>query len=209
MAPQHFFTIWSFRKELKLVALAFLCILAVPVFAVLILTNTGINVVSDKLATTDKTTNTVQLHNPATNAVTVTLSPEMEWPVKGIITLEFGESDLPYQPFHTGIDIADPRHQIGQSVVPFMDGTVIYAGEIFWGYGKHIIIDHGNNITSLYGHLSKIYVYPGEHVHLGDVIGEEGSTGWSTGPHVHFQINVDGIPVNPHTFLGAGRPAVW
>ena len=84
------------------------------------------------------------------------------WPVKGVITLEFGESDLPYQPFHTGIDIANPNGKVGDPITPFMNGKVIYAGEIFWGFGKHIIIDHGNNITSIYGHLNKIFVYPGE-----------------------------------------------
>ena len=83
-----------------------------------------------------------------------------------------------------------------------MDGTVIYAKEIFWGYGKHIIIDHGDNITSLYGHLDKIYVVNGQKVTINDVIGKEGSTGWSTGPHLHFQIDAYGIPVNPRTFLG-------
>jgi len=87
-----------------------------------------------------------------------------------------------------------------------MDGTVVYAGEIFWGYGKHIIIDHGNNIASLYGHLDKIYVISGQKVKLGKIIGREGEAGWATGPHLHFQINIDGIPVNPRTFLGKGNP---
>jgi len=87
-----------------------------------------------------------------------------------------------------------------------MDGKVIYAGEIFWGFGKHIIIDHGDNITSVYAHLSQIYVYSGQDVKMGQIIGEEGTTGWSTGPHLHFQINVFGIPVNPRTFLGNEGP---
>jgi murein DD-endopeptidase MepM/ murein hydrolase activator NlpD len=84
-----------------------------------------------------------------------------------------------------------------------MPGKVIYAGEIFWGYGKHIIIDHGNNITSVYAHLDKIFVVPGQEIKTTDqVIGNEGSTGWSTGPHLHFEVRVFGIPVNPRTFLG-------
>jgi murein DD-endopeptidase MepM/ murein hydrolase activator NlpD len=83
-----------------------------------------------------------------------------------------------------------------------MKGTVIYADELSWGYGKHIIIDNGNNISSLYGHLSKIYVTKGEEVKQGQIIGAEGSTGWSTGPHLHFQVDIYGIPVNPRTFLG-------
>jgi murein DD-endopeptidase MepM/ murein hydrolase activator NlpD len=130
----------------------------------------------------------------------------MEWPVKGIVTLEFGESDLPYQPLHTGIDIANPEGKIGDPIVPFMPGTVIYAGEIFWGFGKYIMINNGDNITSIYAHLSAIYVYQGEKVTLGQIMGEEGTTGWSTGPHLHFQININGIPVNPRTFLGDRDP---
>lgn len=194
--------IWSFRRELSSVLLAFLIVLSLPVVAVVILMNAGFNVVSDKLASVDSKTQAVQLLDPKDGSVVKEIKPTVSWPKTGVITLEFAESDWPYQLFHTGIDIANPRGIIGDPIHPFMDGTVIYAGEIFWGYGKHIIIDHGNNISSLYGHLDKIYVYVGEKVTINDVIGKEGSTGWSTGPHVHFQVNVFGIPVNPRTFLG-------
>ncbi len=198
-------TIWSFRRELSYVLLAFLIILSLPVVAVIILMNTGFNVVSDKLAKVDTQTQQVQLLDPKDGSVIKEITPTVSWPVTGVITLEFGESDWPFQPFHTGIDIANPYGQIGDPIHPFMDGTVTYAGEIFWGFGKHIIIDNGNNITSIYGHLSKIYVYPGEKVTINDVIGLEGTTGWSTGPHLHFQVDVMGIPVNPRTFLGTER----
>lgn len=196
-----FLTLWSFRKELKYVLISFLVLLSLPVVAVIILMNTGINVVSDKLVGVSTSTGNVQIKDPLNGSVAKELHAVTAWPVHGIITLEFGESDLPYQPFHTGIDIANPNGQIGDPVGPFMDGTVIYAGEIFWGFGKHVIIDNGNNISSIYAHLDKIYVYPGEKVHIGDMIGREGETGWATGPHLHFQINVYGIPVNPRTFL--------
>jgi len=195
--------IWSFRKELMVVAMVFGIVLLLPVIAVIILTNAGLNIVSDKLATINTTTNTVQILNPANGSVVTQIQGGMIWPIHGIITLEFGASDLPYQPAHTGIDIAAP---VDTPVADFMDGTVIYAGEIFWGFGKHIIIDHGNNIQSLYAHLDKIYVYPGEKVRMGDILGAEGQTGWATGPHLHFQINVDGIPVNPRTFLNQTSP---
>ncbi len=198
---QPTFTIWSFRKELIYVALGFLCILAIPIMAVIVLTQTGINVVSDKLATKDIQTNTVEIHNPATGEVKAEIHQAMIWPVGGVITLEFGQSSG-YQAFHTGIDIA---HKTGDPIGAFMDGTVIYAGEIFWGYGKHVIIDHGNDVTSVYGHLDKIYVYKGQKVQVGEVIGNEGRTGWATGPHLHFEIRVHGIPVNPRTFLGRGK----
>lgn len=198
--------LWSFRRELLYVILAFLGIFFMPVIAVVILTYTGINAVSDRLAKVDSKTHKIQIRDPKTGAVAKEINADVTWPVTGVITLEFGESDLPYQPSHTGIDIANPNGKIGDPVTPFMDGTVIYAGEIFWGYGKHIIIDHGNNITSLYGHLDKIYVYKGQKVKRGEIIGREGQTGWATGPHVHFEIDIYGIPVNPRTFLGDGTP---
>jgi murein DD-endopeptidase MepM/ murein hydrolase activator NlpD len=83
-----------------------------------------------------------------------------------------------------------------------MPGKVVYAEEISWGYGKHIIIDHGDNVTTLYGHLNKIFVIKGQNIKAGEVIGKEGQTGWATGPHLHFEVRVFGIPVNPITFLG-------
>lgn len=202
MNPLFLYNLWSFRNEIKLVVFSFLILLLLPVVAVLILTNAGIDVVSDRLATVDTKTQKVQIHDPLSGKVITEISPVMEWPVKGVITLEFGQSDWPYQPFHTGIDIANPKRLEGDPIVPFMDGTVTYAGEIFWGFGKYIVIDNGNNVSSIYGHLSKIYVYKGETVKIGQVIGAEGTTGWSTGPHLHFQIDVFGIPVNPRTFLG-------
>jgi murein DD-endopeptidase MepM/ murein hydrolase activator NlpD len=154
----------------------------------------------------DSKTQKIEIHDPIDGLVIATIDKEIVWPVKGIITLEFGQIDLPYQPFHTGIDIANPNHQIGDPITPFMEGKVIYAGEISWGFGKHIIIDNGNNIQSIYAHLNKIYVYVGKKVKPGDIIGEEGETGWATGPHLHFQINIFGIPVNPRIFLGEGNP---
>jgi len=196
------FALWSIRKELKIVITAFLLVLLLPVIAVIILTQTGLNIVSDKLATVDTTTNTVEIHDPASGTVVTTINSPMVWPVFGVITLEFGKPHLPYQLFHTGIDIANSEGKIGDDITPFMDGTVTYAGQTAIGYGKHVIIDHGNKVTSLYGHLDKVLVYKGEKVKIGDVIGKMGTTGWSTGPHLHFQINVFGIPVNPRTFVG-------
>ena len=199
MNPGTILTLWSFRKELKYVAIAFAAVLLLPVVAVIILTQVGINTVSGKLVDQNPQTHTIQIKNPLTGEVVKIISPNVVWPAKGVITLEFGESSL-YQPLHTGIDIAESK---GDSINPAMDGTVIYAGEIFWGFGKHIIIDNGDNIQTIYAHLDKIYVYPGEKVTTQDVIGAEGETGWTTGVHLHFQVNVYGIPVNPRVFLGA------
>ncbi len=197
-----FSSIWSFRKELKVVILAFILILSLPIAAVFMLTNAGVDIVSGKLATQNVQTGGVDIHDPKDGSVISNVNLQRHWPIHGVVTLEFGAIDLPYQPLHTGIDISNV---IDTPVTPVMDGKVIYAGEIFWGYGKHIIIDHGNNITSLYGHLDKIYVYTGQKVTFDKVIGAEGSTGWSTGPHTHFEIRVFGLPVNPRTFL-EGNP---
>lgn len=198
MSPLTLFSFWNFRKELKIVISVFLIILALPLVAVIILTQTGINIVSDKLVEQNSLTNTVDILNPATGEVTTTISSPMVWPTTGRVSLEFGVPHLPYELLHTGIDIANNK---GTDVTPFMEGTVTYAAETKAGYGKHVIIDHGNNVSSLYGHLDKILVYKGQKVTINQGIGKMGSTGWSTGPHVHFQINIYGIPVNPRSFL--------
>lgn len=202
MNPKLVLTLWSFRKELKVVLIAFLIILMLPVIAVILLTQVGINIISDKLVDQNPTNQSIQIKDPTTGEVTIEIHPRVVWPTKGVITLEFGESSM-YQVFHTGIDIAS---KLDEPVNPDMDGTVIYAGEIFWGYGKHITIDHGNNVTTIYAHLNKIYVYKGQKVTTADVIGVQGQTGWATGPHLHFETRLYGIPVNPRVFLGYENP---
>lgn len=129
----------------------------------------------------------------------ITTPTKVEWPVRGPVTLEFGAADWPYMAVHTGIDIAV---RSGTPVVPAMPGTVIYAGTISWGYGTHIIIDNGNGIQTIYAHLSELRVVKGQVVTMGQVIGLSGSSGWATGPHLHFQVNVADKPVNPRIFLG-------
>ena len=200
MNPKLVFTLWSFRNELKYVVIVFAAVLLLPLVAVILLTQVGINIVSDKLVSQNPQTQVIEIRDPLTGDVVNTITPNVVWPAKGVITLEFGESSK-YQPFHTGIDIASKK---GDPINPAMEGTVIYAGEIFWGFGKHIIIDNGDNIHTIYAHLDKIFVYKGQRVKTDTVIGHEGSTGWSTGNHLHFQVNVYGIPVNPRVFLGEG-----
>jgi len=197
-------TIFSFRRELKIVLLAFLVVIMLPVIAVFILAHTGINVVSDALVGVDSETKNIQILDPATGEVVSEVDKTIAWPVQGVITLEFGQSSG-YQVFHTGIDVANSQ---GTPITPFMQGEVVYAGEIFWGYGKHIIINHGDNIRSIYAHLDKIFVFKGQKVNIGDEIGRMGSTGWSTGPHLHFESRVYGIPVNPRVFLDGNQSGV-
>ncbi len=194
-------TIWSMRQELIVVSLALVGILMMPIIAVIILTQTGINIVSDSLVGLNPETQTVVILNPADGSVLKEIDATIVWPVLGVITLEFAQSSS-YQIFHTGIDIANAQGRVGDQITPMMDGTITYAGEISWGYGKHIIVDHGDNITTVYAHLDRIFVYKGQTVKVGDTIGHMGSTGWSTGPHLHFETRVFGIPVNPMAFLG-------
>jgi len=184
-------TLWSFKREFKFVLSSFLIILSLPVIAVFILMHTGINVVSDALVGVNTQSNTIQIKDPKDGSVVIEISPIVAWPAQGVFTLLFGQTSA-FQVFHTGLDIANANGYIGDPITPFMDGIVIYEGEIFWGYGKHIIIDHGNNITSVYAHLDKIYVFKGQEVKIGDTIGTMGETGWATGPHLHFEIRVFG-----------------
>lgn len=106
------------------------------------------------------------------------------------------------QGFHPGIDLAGPA---GAPVRAAADGVVIHAGPL-GGYGNAVMIDHGNHLATLYGHQSVLDVRAGQLVRQGDVVGQRGSTGFSTGPHLHFETRVNGIPVDPLLFirLGAG-----
>ena len=101
---------------------------------------------------------------------------------------------------HTGIDF---RGEIGEPIHATAAGTVSIAG---WtgGYGKMVEINHGGGLATRYGHMSEIDVSVGDKVRIGQIIGKIGSTGRSTGPHVHYETRVDGEPVNPQKFLDAG-----
>jgi len=206
MNPKLFLTLFSFRNELKYVALAFGLAILVPIIAIILLTQIGLDIISDKLVSVNEITQNVEIHDPTTGEATP-IEVTAAWPTTGVITLEFAQSSG-FQIFHTGIDIANVYGQVGDPVNPFLPGKVIYAGEIFWGYGKYIIMDHGNNIASVYAHLDKIFVVKGQEItSTKQVIGRMGSTGWSIGPHLHFEVRVYGIPVNPRTFLGNGNPS--
>lgn len=190
-------SLYSFRSELKYVAGVFIGVLLLPIIAILVVTQTGIEIVSDSLAEFDEITQTIQLKNPLDGSIYKEISGSFLWPTNGVITLRFGQSSI-YQPFHAGLDIAGKR---GDPVAAFMKGKVTFAGGISWGYGNHVIIDHGDNISSIYAHLGKISVAKGDEVEQGQIIGTQSDTGWATGPHLHFETRVFGIPVNPMIFL--------
>ena len=118
------------------------------------------------------------------------------WPVTGTITSPFGWRSNPFggsPEFHQGLDIAAPT---GTTVTAAAGGTVIMA-QWYGGYGNYILIDHGGGYSTGYGHLSAIYVSNGQGVKRGQAIGAVGSTGASTGPHLHFEVRIDGKPVDP------------
>ncbi len=123
------------------------------------------------------------------------------WPADGRFTAGFGWRHDPLLPgrweFHKGIDIAN---SIGTPVYAAASGKVVWTG---WngGYGKTIIIDHGNGIKTLYAHLYKIEVKIGQEVKKGQEIAKMGSTGRSTGPHLHFEVHVNGVAVDPLRYL--------
>jgi murein DD-endopeptidase MepM/ murein hydrolase activator NlpD len=104
---------------------------------------------------------------------------------------------LRYRRFHAGLDFAA---SYGSTIRAADSGTVIFAGW-YGGYGRAIIIDHGKGVTTLYGHSSELYVSEGQSVQRGQAIAAVGSTGLSTGPHLHFEVRSNGTPVNPANYL--------
>ena len=114
----------------------------------------------------------------------------------GYMTSIFGEERV--NSYHKGIDIAK---DMGEDVIAAFDGEIKSAGYNDGGYGNLIIIEHEGNMETYYAHLSEIYVSEGDIVKKGDIIGAIGSTGYSTGPHLHFELRVNGEPVNPEPYI--------
>lgn len=195
----------SYRKELSACLGVILLLIALPIIAVVEIANGGVAAASDSLVRVDPITHLITIYDPNGNIET-TMQATTAWPISGVVTQEFGVPNLPYQDSHTGIDIADPSHQTGRPITPFMAGTVSRVVNVDNEYGRYVIVDHGHNIQSQYWHLSRALVTVGQKVKPGDVIGLEGETGYATGPHLHFQIDVYGIPVNPRIFE-VGNPA--
>lgn len=133
-------------------------------------------------------------------------SSAMRLPVSGRVTSGFGNRFHPilgYERFHRGVDLGASA---GTPIVAAADGRVVAAG---WhgGYGRQVAIAHADGIQTSYGHMSQIAAYPGEMVRRGQVIGYVGSTGLSTGPHLHFEVTKNGRPVNPMSVKLGGVPA--
>ena len=121
-------------------------------------------------------------------------------PAYGYETSGFGYRISPFtghKQFHEGLDIAN---RVGTPVIAPANGLVVFTGRK-GGFGNLIIISHGHGITTRYGHLSKILVKVGQHVKRGEKIGEIGNTGRSTGPHLHYEVRLNGVPVNPRRYI--------
>ncbi|PYN37697.1 MAG: metalloendopeptidase [Candidatus Rokuibacteriota bacterium] len=122
------------------------------------------------------------------------------WPVRGAVNSEFGMRTSPWSSgteFHSGLDI---RAQHGTPIRAPAGGVVTIAGT-YQEYGITVILDHGQDVKSVYGHLSKTNVKPGDRVDRGAVVGWSGNTGRSTGAHLHYEILVKGQSVNPRAYL--------
>jgi len=122
------------------------------------------------------------------------------WPTQGWVTSDFGVRLDPYnadRSMHQGLDISTPH---GQPVQTPSDGTVVFNGTE-GGYGKVLVIDHGYGVKTRYAHLSETVVRLGERVARGQKVAAVGNTGRSTGPHLHYEVRVNGIPENPRKFI--------
>ncbi|MGI6588773.1 MAG: murein hydrolase activator EnvC family protein [Peptococcia bacterium] len=129
-------------------------------------------------------------------------SGKLAWPTPGytFITSEYGMRFHPIlkrNKLHTGMDIRAPK---GTTIVAAESGTVMEVGNR-GGYGLIVMINHGGNLVTLYAHASKTLVKAGQKVKKGQAIAKVGSTGWSTGPHLHFEVRKNGNPVNPKPYL--------
>jgi murein DD-endopeptidase MepM/ murein hydrolase activator NlpD len=126
-------------------------------------------------------------------------TPSM-WPAQGWVTSGFGFRSNPFtglNQMHEGLDISN---RIGTPVIAPADGIITDTGQDY-SHGNVIVISHGFGMTSRYNHLNKFFVKPGQKVKRGDKIAEIGNTGKSTGPHLHYEVRVNGIPVNPVRYL--------
>ena len=122
------------------------------------------------------------------------------WPVEGRLMSPFGGRTDPFSgegAIHTGVDLSAPQ---GTPVHAAADGIVVHA-EWSNGYGRLVVVDHGNGLQTYYGHLSRFEVVNGQEIRRGDILGQSGSSGRVTSPHLHYEVRMGGTPVNPYPYL--------
>jgi len=141
-----------------------------------------------------------ELHEYFEDQKTLLAAMPSVWPARGWVTSGFGSRSDPFtgeRSMHKGLDIAA---ESGTKVMSPAEGTIVFAGA-HGGYGNVLVIDHGFGVNSRFGHLSEITVKVGQQVKRGAEVGAIGNTGRSTGPHLHYEVRVNGIPQDPRKFI--------
>jgi len=143
-------------------------------------------------------------HHEFAHAWQKNVTPSL-WPVNGRLLSLFGHREDPFSlkgdnpgEFHSGVDISA---ETGTPVRAAADGVVEQAAFVVGGYGKLVIIDHGNGLSTRYAHLSRFEVVPGQEIRRGDVLGYSGNTGRVTAPHLHFEVRKGGVAIDPYPYL--------
>jgi murein DD-endopeptidase MepM/ murein hydrolase activator NlpD len=198
------------KSEIKIVLATLAVLIFLPIVSVVVVASSGVQLVGDALAAVNPVTRIVEIFNTE-GEVIGQVELTTNWPTRGYVSDEFGSLQQFRQDWglgaHTGIDIANEYGYYGEPVTPFMTGKVLDIDQIDdSACGINIKLQHEYNITSTYCHLSSVINIPPETVvNPGDVIGYMGSTGASTGSHLHLTTSIYGIPINPRTFL-VGEP---
>ena len=147
--------------------------------------------------------NSLALQNKSAHRLQPPTDKPATWPVEGRLMSPFGNRTDPFSEegaFHKGVDI---QAITGTPVHATADGIVIFA-EMYSGYGRLVVVDHGEGMHTYYAHLSKFWVRAGQEVRRGDGVGEVGSSGKVTAPHLHYEVRMGGTPINPIRFMRTG-----
>jgi murein DD-endopeptidase MepM/ murein hydrolase activator NlpD len=140
------------------------------------------------------------LSSPSRRLKTTASMPNL-WPIDGRLIGSFGGRQDPFTgegyEFHPGVDISGA---IGTPIHVTADGIVRFADQ-YSGYGRRVVVDHGGGVETWYGHMSKLYVHTGQEVRRAELIGEVGMSGRVTAPHLHYEVRVNGRPMNPYQYL--------
>jgi murein DD-endopeptidase MepM/ murein hydrolase activator NlpD len=203
---------WLLRRsntELKIVGATLAVLFILPTVTVVVFASSGLSILSNALASLNPITHLVEIFDPDGNKVT-DLQLSTVWPARGYVSDEFGTLSEERKGMglgtHTGIDIANSFGVAGDPITPFASGTVVKVHAVDDGAcGKYVLVDHGHHVASVYCHMLEPSTVEQAEVKPGDIIGYMGSSGASTGPHLHFGVYVYGIAVNPRTFM-VGEP---